>query len=131
MKFYNRKFLKYASLKFDANFYYHYKNGEIVAVSVTGSDLPVNGFVTGKVFKSMYLEIKRKEAENCNIKYNCSNVEKGYIPMEKPQERFATNPYLTMNRNGLVEVYEKVRKIRLEDYPISFSEYEYNYLPTL
>lgn len=119
----NRKYLKRASLIFDANFYYHYKNNKLVALSVEGLDLPVNGYVSAGTFKILYKQIKEMEAKK-GVKRTqparASNVERVYDKYESAQKPFISD---------VNAIYKAVSKISCKQYKMTTSEYWYNYLP--
>jgi len=119
----NRKYLKRASLIFDANFYYHYKNNELVALSVEGHDLPVNGYVSANTFKMLYKQIKEMEAKK-GTKYTrpvrASSVERVYDKYESTPKPSISN---------VNAIYKATSKINCKQYKMTTSEYWYNYLP--
>lgn len=119
----NRKYLKRASLIFDANFYYHYKNNKLVALSVEGLDLPVNGYVSADTFKMLYKQIKELEAKK-GVKRTqparASSIERVY-------DRYESTPKPSIS--DVNAIYKAVSKINYKQYKMTPSEYLYNYLP--
>lgn len=119
----NRKYLKRASLIFDANFYYHYKNNKLVALSVEGLDLPVNGYVSAGTFKMLYKQIKEMEAKK-GVKRTqparASSIERVY-------DKYESTPKPSIS--DVNAIYKAVSKINCKQYKMTTSEYWYNYLP--
>lgn len=119
----NRKYLKRASLIFDANFYYHYKNNKLVALSVEGLDLPVNGYVSANTFKMLYKQIKEMEAKK-GVKRmrpaRASSIERIY-------DKYEITPKPSIS--NVDAIYKAVSKIKCKQYKMTTSEYWYNYLP--
>ena len=119
----NRKYLKRASMIFDANFYYHYKNNVLVALSVEGYDLPVNGYVSATTFKMLYKQIKEMEAikgVKRKPRQYASSIERMYNKIGGNSQPFVSDT---------VKVYKAVQKISNKEYKMTRSEYLYNYLP--
>lgn len=119
----NRKYLKRASLIFDANFYYHYRNNKLVALSVEGLDLPVNGYVSANTFKMLYKQIKEMEAKK-GVKRTqparASSIERIY-------DKYESTPKPSIS--DVNAIYKAVSKISCKQYKMTTSEYWYNYLP--
>lgn len=119
----NRKYLKRASLIFDANFYYHYKNNEIVALSVEGSDLPVNGYVSVTTFKMLYKQVKEMEAKKGVKRTQIARA--SIIECVYDKKGRTIQPFVS----DIIEVCKVVQKIDCKEYKMTPSEYLYNYLP--
>ena len=119
----NRKYLKRASLIFDANFYCHYKNNKLIALSVEGLDLPINGYVSVSTFKMLYKQIKEMEAKK-GVKRTqparASSIERVY-------DRYESTPKPSIS--DVNAIYKAASKISCKQYKMTTSEYLYNYLP--
>ena len=117
-----RRSVKYVSFKHDANFFFHYEGRKIVGASVSGSDLPVSGFVSMEVFNALLAKVQERDGVTYQI---CKH------------EHIGESEYINHNRkpepkevSGLTEVQKTfAKKVNKTNYKMAVSEYRFSYLP--
>lgn len=117
-----RRSVKYVSFKHDANFFFHYEGRKIVAASVSGSDLPVNGFVSMEVFNTLLDKVQKRDGVTYQICKREHVHESEYINHNKKPE--------PKEVGGLTEIQKAfAKKVNKTNYKMTVSEYHFNYLP--
>lgn len=119
-----RRSVKYVSFKHDANFFFHYQGKKIIAASVSGSDLPKNGFVTMEEFKTMLAEVQKRDGVTYKIcEYEHFNKSEYINHNRKPEPKEVGN---------LAEVQKAIgKKVNKTNYKMTVSEYHFSYLPEI